>query len=300
MLKRHWCVVLLTGLLLAGCGTRRPPAALPPRPTIAWVRPTPRPAMDTSTPVVNASNMPGDDLAPNVAIHPTESWAALIWANAWPDDPSAATVFVKVQDAKTRAWRNGVSVSTAPAYRFAGHPSIAIGADATIHAIWGQQRLAPHYSRSTDGGQSWSAPESLPVPAGFNPGTLHAQVAVDPAGGVHVLLAAERTCWDCIQFFHLYRAGAGSAWQTTTDLVPGEKHQRAAITFVGDAASFRTIVVVACARGCHASRAIVAVADGAGPFTVREIHGDGGEPGWVANWASATLIPGGACIAWGY
>ncbi len=102
---QHLLIIVFLGAALTSCD------ASPISPTaragqrligvstaVPWIRPTPRPAVDTTTELINFSNMPGGDVAPSVAVHPTDGWAAAIWANVPPDDPDDAAVFVKVQD----------------------------------------------------------------------------------------------------------------------------------------------------------------------------------------------------------
>src|SRR3712207_3912387 len=88
-------------VLLAGCANmaapQPPPAPQPP--SAAWVRPTPRPPIATTTRIINVSNMVGTDDAPALSIHPTRGWAAVLWVNHDLDNaPTSSTVYVKTQD----------------------------------------------------------------------------------------------------------------------------------------------------------------------------------------------------------
>ncbi len=250
-----------------------------------WVRPTPRPAVDTTTELINFSNMPGGDVAPSVAVHPTDGWAAAIWANVPPDDPDDATVFVKVQDSTSHIWQPGIGISTAPAYSFASHPDIAIDAQGRIHAVFGQAGLRPHYSRSEDFGRTWTTPEALPLPGGGN--GIFLRITVDPAGIVHVLASVAFR-------IHLWERAAdaprGSAWQRVDDLFDGADQIRSAMAFPDG----RMLVVAAV--GDHPAVAVRA----SSTWQQHIPAGSTARPGASVNWVSIVAVPHGACIAWGY
>ncbi|HEX6291301.1 MAG TPA: hypothetical protein VFZ66_19110 [Herpetosiphonaceae bacterium] len=274
-----------------------------------WTRPTDRPPLDTTSQLINVSNMPGADSHAAVALHPSEGWAALAWVNVPPDAPDQAVVYVKAQDARTKAWRRGVSVTTQPAYGFASHPDLAIDEQGHIHAFFGQDPLKPHYSRSTDGGQTWTEPEALPLPAGYAPNALYGRIAVDPAGHLHVFYALETGAPDSFAYIHLQRpadADPGTPWHVDTGIFPGEKHVRLAIAFVPLAnGQVRTVAVTGCNRGCGAAQPIVATQEGSRPWRVATIPGATDRmPEQNINWTSALSFRDRSgqqqvCIAWG-
>ncbi|MDP9317075.1 MAG: hypothetical protein M3R24_40515, partial [Chloroflexota bacterium] len=284
-MHRTIAALLVSLLLLAACGVSVPVKGTPSLAAIPWVRPTPRPAVDTATQLTNLSNLPGADFAPSVAMHPVDGWAAVIWANM-PPEGDAANVFVKVQDPHSRAWQPGLSVNTTPAYSFASHPDVAIDRAGRIHAVFGQDHLVAHYRRSDDFGHSWTPPEPLPSPAAI---TVRLRVAVDAADDVHVLLNAN------FHTYHLQRAASaapGTRWESTRVPTLTEQDGRAALAFLGD----RTLVAVA-----SGGNAAVAMHDADGGWSVQPIPGAVGRPGWTAEWTSiVALDPMTVCVAFGY
>jgi hypothetical protein len=255
------------------------------------------------------SNMPGADIAPALALHPTAGWAALSWVNVPPDAIDQAVVYVKVQHPRTRSWQQGVSVTTQPAYSFASHPDVVIDAAGRIHAVFGQRPLQPHYSRSDDGGQTWTAPEALPIPAGYGAAAGYARIAADPQGQVHVFYALPTGPLDAFEYVHGVRpadAARGTAWRMDPRIFPGTKHVRLAVAFVPlTSGQIRTVAVTGCTRGCGAAQPIIATRDGRGAWRTSTIPGATARmPEQNIDWTSALTFRdrSGAqqlCIAWG-
>jgi len=189
--------------------------------------------------------MVGTDDAPALAIHPTRGWAAVLWVNHDLDNaPTSSTVYVKTQDPRTHAWhRESIAVSTRPAYAQASHPAITIDLRGRIHVVFGQDDSRGHYSRSDDGGRTWTGLERLPIDGS----TAYSTVGVDALDVVHVLVrvGGERSV-------HLTRAAGareGARWSDEGRYLPGTKHNRSAIAFVGT----RILVAAACEEGCGGS-----------------------------------------------
>jgi hypothetical protein len=274
-----------------------------------WTRPTDRPPLDTTSQLINISNMPGADSSAAVAMHPTEDWAALSWVNVPPDAPDQAVVYVKVQHPRTHAWQQGVSVTTLPAYGFASHPDLAIDEAGRIHVFFGQNPLQPHYSRSEDGGQTWTEPEALPIPAGYGAEALYGRIATDPQGQVHVFYALPTGEPDAFEYVHVERAAdadPGAAWRVGTAIFPGTKQVRLGIAFVPLASDqIRTVAVTGCNRGCGAAQPIVATRDGRGAWRTATIPGATGRmPEQNINWTSAITFrdrsgQAQVCVSWG-
>lgn len=274
-----------------------------------WTRPTERPPLDTTSQLINVSNMPGADSYAAVATHPTEGWTALAWVNVPPDAADQAVVYVKAQHPHIRNWQRGVSVTTQPAYGFASHPDVAIDAAGRIHAVFGQDPLRPHYSRSDDGGQTWTEPEALPIPAGYGSDALYGRIAVDPAGQVHVFYALPTGEPDSFEYIHVQRpadADPGTAWRTDTGIFPGAKHVRLAMAFVPlPNGQIRTVAVTGCNRGCGAAQPIITLRDGSGAWRTVTIPGATDRmPEQNIDWTSATTFrdrsgQAQVCIAWG-
>lgn len=273
-----------------------------------WTRPTDRPPLDTTSQLVNVSNMPGADRHAALAMHPSESWAALAWVNVPPDAPDQAVVYVKVQDPRTKAWRQGVSVTTRPAYGVASHPDLAIDQAGQIHAFFGQDPLRPHYSRSDDG-QRWTEPEALPILAGYDPNALYGRIAADPTGQVHVFYALGTGEPDSFEYIHLQRAAdarPGTPWRLDTGIFPGTQHVRLAVAFVPlPNGQIRTVAVTGCNRGCGASQPMVATQDGSGSWRMTTIPGAAERmPEQNINWVSVLSFrdqsgQAQVCVTWG-
>lgn|GEM_PF-1103057 len=303
---------LLSLVALAACAPRSAAPIAPTEPVVSWIRPTPRPALDTTTGLTNISNMPGDDstFALAVAPAPQPAWAAIAWVNVPPDEAENASVFVAVQDYKTRAWKRGIGINTTPAYGFASHPDVAIDRDGRLHAVFGQDGLLPHYSRSDDYGVTWTDPESLTVPAGFEPKAVYSRIAVDPAGHVHVFFAAGTGEVDRYRYiYHTRRSDAtpGTPWQVETTVFPGDKQTRVALAFVLlPGGTVRTIAVTGCNAGCGAAQPAIAWRDGvSGPWRNATVpDATAVMPTQNINWVSAVSFRRsdarrGVCVAWG-
>ncbi len=263
-----------------------------------WVRPTPRPPVDTATQLVNLSNLPGADLAPSVAVHPVDGWAAVSWANVSPEG-DMANVFVKVQDPVSRAWQPGVSLNTTPARTYAAHPTLAIDAQGRLHALFAQDGLRLHYRRSNDFGRSWTPPEPLPSLSADGSG-MALRATVDDSDMLHVIYIAGACGDDCFQMHHVQRpadAPPRTPWSTPERPLPGTKHLRADLVTLGT----RLVVAAACPRGCGASRPVVAIRDGDEPWQERMVPGDVTHDDWEINWISAVAVGDTAvCLAWSH
>ncbi len=295
---RHVFLAGVTALALSACASVMVSSSPASTGHANWVRPTPRPAVDTATQLVNLSNLPGADFAPSVAMHPVDGWAAVIWANM-PPEGDAANVFVKVQDPHSRAWQPGVSVNTTPARSYAAHPTLAIDAQGRIHALYAQDGLRLHYRRSEDAGRSWTPPEALPTPSAHGSG-MALRATVDAAGVLHVLYIAGDCGFDCFQTYHVQRPAAappGTPWSAPEPPLPGTKHLRTDLVTLGQ----RLVVAAACPIGCGASRPVVAMRDGDGPWQERLIPGDVTHDDWEINWLSAVAAEDtGVCLAWSH
>lgn len=304
-------LALLAVMLLAACGVTAPAPPLPGA-GVTWMRPTPLPVgLTTPSDVTNLSNMPGADQAASAAVapQPQPTWAAIIWTNTPPDAPAEGTVFVAVQDPATRAWRPAIGISTAPTGASGGHPDVAIDTLGRIHVVFGQDGLRPHYSRSDDYGRTWTAPEPLTVPPGYDRGAIYSRIAVDPAGQVQVVFAAGTGALDRYRVIHQQRpadARPGTPWQVSTRLFGGDKESRPALAFVARGSVVRTVVVAGCLVGCGEHAPVVAWRDGAsGPWQRAMIPGAARMVSDQAiNWTSIVALtrPGGQrwiCVAWG-
>ncbi len=295
---RHVFLAGVTALALSACASVMVNSSPASTGHADWVRPTPRPPVDTATQLVNLSNLPGADLAPSVAVHPVDGWAAVIWANM-PPEGDAANVFVKVQDPVSRAWQPGVSLNTTPARTYAAHPTLAIDPDGHIHALFAQDGLRLHYRRSDDFGRTWTLPEPLPAPSADGSG-MALRAAVDAAGVLHVVYIAGDCGFDCFQTYHVQRpavASPGTPWSTPERPLPGTKHLRADLVTLGN----RLLIAAACPRGCGASRPVVAIRDGEGLWHERMVPGDVTHDDWEINWISAVKAGDTAvCLAWSH
>lgn len=233
-------------------------------------RPTPRPLIDTTTQLTNVSNMPGADTDVAVALHPTQGWASVIWAHTPPDEPENGSVFVRVQDAATGMWRTGISVNTTPTYGFAGHPDVAVDPAGRIHVVFAQayngHKLYPYYSRSEDGGNTWSTPEPLPTPDWSNQSAGYSRIAVDPQGQLHIFFTVGTGQLDRYRYVEVQRpsvAAPGSAWRVESNIFGGDKEMRVALAFVPyGREAVRTVAVTGCNQGCGGVQPIVAIRDG--------------------------------------
>lgn len=300
-------LILLSMLVLSGCGTHEAPASQEPViraaaassvPAARWFRPTPRPAVDTATQLTNLSNLPGYDRAPSVAVHPTDGWAAVVWANVLPDSDEA-NVYVRVQDPVSGEWQPGISVNTLPAMQYADHPTLAIDVEDRIHVLFAQDGHKVYYSRSTDYGRTWTAPERVATPTAGGDG-MALRAAVDDADVLHVVYIAGDCGFDCFHTWYVQRPAAakpGTAWSSPTRPLPGTKHLRADLVTFGR----RVMVSAACPKGCGTSRPVVAIRDAGGAWKERRIGGNVTHDDWEINWISAVRAgENRVCVAWSH
>jgi len=201
-----------------------------PSPT-PWTRPTEQTPGGKDNPPVNMSNMPGYDVEPAIAVHPSDGWPALVWSNWIWEFPDDATVFVKVQDPATGVWRRGSGVNTGSVRKAGGSPGILVDRQGRIHVAFEQDK-GPVYTVSTDLGQTWSDPEALPTPGGTQ-GAFFFQLALDSADQLHILYDHADACFDCFHYVHAQRpAAGGEAWSWQDDLAGGAKQLYGDLTTV--------------------------------------------------------------------
>ena len=210
-----------------------------------WVRPTNAPPIIGDTPPRNISNLPGYDVDPVVAVHPTEGWAAVAWGNWLESDPDNSTVFVKVQGDNS-VWNAAIGINTEPVKK-GGNPAIAIDKMGNIHVVYGAGDGMPRYSFSNDRGRSWSNSQIVVMPSNAN-GVYFPQLWVDASNILHLLYSTSG-CFDCYRYVHASKQGG--VWVTQDQLVEGSKQ------LFGDGTSIqlpngttRTIAAIGCRSGC--------------------------------------------------
>jgi len=249
---------------------------LTPSPTSSptpWTRPTAAPPGGKGMPPLNLSNMPGYDQDPAIALHPTAGWAAVVWSNWLNEFPQEATVLVKVQDPRTKTWRQGIGVNTATVTKGAGAPAIAIDPQGRIHVVFAQNGQVVITS-SSDAGRTWTTPEPIPLPNGSQGGRMF-QLTIDAAGQLHVFFISADACFDCFHAVHAQRASDGSgAWTWQEWLISDPKQ------LYGDVATARL------PNGTIRTVVAIGVGDG-----LRIVTQDGRNGPWVARPLSLGGLP---------
>jgi hypothetical protein len=112
--------------------------------------------------------LPEAVLALDLAVHPTEGWAA-VSAVVWSGNDNPERAFVSVLNPQTRTWTPAHQVDIGPAAlgRYTRTVEVAITGDGVVHAVWGMSD--PDFgdndpparvwaAESRDFGASWSAP----------------------------------------------------------------------------------------------------------------------------------------------
>jgi hypothetical protein len=275
-----------------------------PRPTASptpWTQPTAAPPGVKDQPPVNMSNQAGIDAESAIAVHPTEGWAALVWANWIEEFPDEAVIFVKVQDGPTGAWRRGLGVNTGPVTKGGGSPAILIDRAGRIHVAFTQDEAAV-ITTSTDQGRTWSEPTPLPRPSSSHGGRMY-QFALDAADQLHVLYTVDDSCFDCYHYVHAQRPADGSgAWIWQDDLTGGSKQLVGDLTTVQlPGGTIRTIAAVGVAGDIR-----LVTQDGAGsawverPIPDRDLRISPQNVFWI-DTISFTDAAGQAraCVSWG-
>lgn len=89
----------------------------------------------------------------------------------------------QVLHARESQWPNGSNTIVSGSDRVFS-PDIAIGADNSLHVVWSQEDNKIYYSRSQNGGSSWTTPAAL---SGATNKSDNPAVAVDQSNNVHVV-----------------------------------------------------------------------------------------------------------------
>jgi hypothetical protein len=272
-----------------------------------WTRPTQQPPLTGNTIPINISNQPGYDVEPAIALHPTEGWAAVVWANWVWEFPDEATVYVKVQGKSSQTWNPAIGVNTGAVSKGAGSPAIVIDRSGGIHVVFlsAEGRRHPVYTFSSDHGATWSDPAPIPQP-GDADGMYYPQLWIDQADTLHLIYTAT-SCFDCFRYIHAEKPLQREGWSTQDQLVPGRKQLFGDITSVElPGGAIRTLAAIGCREGCpHGPGVEIAYRDGAGPWINRGIPNQNLRvTPQVVQWVdligfTAASGQGYICVAWG-
>lgn len=271
-----------------------------------WTRPTDQPPITGNTTPINISNQPGYDVEPAIALHPTEGWAAVVWANWVWEFPNEATVYVKVQGKNSKAWGQAIGVNTGAVSKGAGSPAIVIDRSGGIHVVFlsAEGRRHPAYTFSDDQGATWSDPAPIPQP-GDADGMYYPQLWIDQADTLHLLYTAS-SCFDCFRYIHAEKPLWRQDWATQDQLVPGRKQLFGDITSIERAGGIRTVAAIGCREGCpHGPGVEIAYRDGTGPWINRGIPNQNLRvTPQVVQWIDLISFSAASghvhiCVAWG-
>ena len=110
-------------------------------------------------------------LTTDIAVHPTEGWAAVA-AAVWSGNDNPERAYVSVLNPNTRTWTpaHQVDIGLSSLGRYTRTVQVAITGDGVVHAVWGMSD--PDFSdndppagvwaaESRDYGMSWSAPQRI-------------------------------------------------------------------------------------------------------------------------------------------
>lgn len=137
----------------------------PPYPTMADTR------AGGSSGQKNTLQLPEVVLNIDVAVHPTEGWAA-VSAVVWSGNDNPERAYVSVLNPHTRTWTpaHQVDIGASSLGRYTRTAQVAIAGDGTVHAVWGMSD--PDFrdndppsrvwaAESHDYGMTWSAPHPI-------------------------------------------------------------------------------------------------------------------------------------------
>jgi hypothetical protein len=114
-------------------------------------------------------HLPEVVLTTDIAVHPTEGWAA-VTAAVWSGNDNPERAFVSVLNPRTRTWTPAHQVDIGPSAlgRYTRTVQVAIAGDGVVHAVWGMSDPAGSSAtpgvwaaESRDYGMSWSAPQRI-------------------------------------------------------------------------------------------------------------------------------------------
>lgn len=108
-------------------------------------------------------------LTTDIAVHPTEGWAAVA-AAVWSGNDNPERAFVSVLNPRTRTWTPAHQVDIGPAAlgRYTRTVQVAITGDGVVHAVWGMSDPDGSYptpgvwaAESRDYGRTWTTPQRI-------------------------------------------------------------------------------------------------------------------------------------------
>ncbi len=95
-------------------------------------------------------------------------------------------VYAATRSPGSSAWNSPVII-TDPARQMAIRPDVAVGSNGTIYTVWTDKRSGfnndIYFSRSTDGGATWSANVDIIPPVNHDPNQVEPAIALDPRLG---------------------------------------------------------------------------------------------------------------------
>ncbi len=130
----------------------------------------------------NLSNNTGDSSGPQIAVDVSGN-ISVVWADT--TSPNADIFFSRSTDGGTTfSTPKDLSNNTGGIFSFALlFPQIAVDASGNINVVWANNTLTIFFSRSTDGGATFSTPKNLSNAGGsFQP-----HIAVDGSGKINVV-----------------------------------------------------------------------------------------------------------------
>jgi Neuraminidase (sialidase) len=133
---------------------------------------------------LDISNTPGISSEPDVAITP-DGAVHVIWLDTSGGDANADVWYAGSADGG-KTWSKPLDISNTPKPSLT--PAIAAGPDGSINVAWcdissGEASPDVYFSRSSDGGKTWSTPLDVSNTPGVS---SDVDIAVDPSGAVYL------------------------------------------------------------------------------------------------------------------
>jgi len=160
-------------------------------------------------PVKRLTWSPGEACFPAVAVDSAEN-VHVVWEDSAPGNIDI--YYANSTDGGT-TWSTAKSLTSTPDSSYA--PAIAADSSDTLHVVWGEYvpGIEIHYTRSTDGGGSWSQPKRMTWTSWWSG---NAKIAISPDDGIHVVW--EESLPGNSEVYYKRSTDGGTTWMTTKRL----------------------------------------------------------------------------------
>jgi hypothetical protein len=151
----------------------------------------------------------GETWFPAIAVDSAKT-VHVVWEDSAPGNKDI--FYANSTDGGT-TWSPAKSLASTPDNSYA--PSIAVDSSDAIHVVWGEYGpyIEIYYTRSMDGGGSWSQPKRMTWTSWWSG---EAKIAIAPDGGIHVVW--EESPPGNNEIYYRRSTDGGTTWMTTKRL----------------------------------------------------------------------------------